>query len=179
LPAISSTTARRSTSNSARKEKNDDWGAEKKNDCGDDPFAIVHVVVGQYGFWRLVPSSAIEETRRDHFDTNFLYTVCSEDVYPPDVGWRAASVDVAPPPRVRPSVESMYDHLTNAYDEELNKDKRDESRTETRFFSIGLLVAIGGLLWTLVFLLIKVRLKPLGGGGVSGGGTTTNKHDHV
>ena len=119
--------------------------------CDDDPFAIVHVVVGQFGFWRIQRSSSIGQ---DH-DDELRYSVCSEEVYPPDVGWRAANVDRAPPPRVRPSVASMYDLKNYA-------GGQDDDVSDTRFFSIALLLVIGGLLWTLVFLLIKVRVK---GGG--------------
>jgi len=41
-----------------------------------------------------------------------LYTVCSEEVYPPMAGWRPTKAALAPPPMLRLDVASMYSELT-------------------------------------------------------------------
>lgn len=114
--------------------------------CGDPCFAIVHEVIGQYGFWR------IQHLDRIGNDAVVLYSVCSEDVYPPTVGWRPIHADDAPPPLLRPVVASMYD-LKN-----MKMIHAPDPDADSRAASIGLLVAMGACIWLLVFFCGHSRL---------------------
>jgi len=117
-------------------------------DC--DPYAIVHETIGQFGFWRIQRAATIGNNQAE-----ILYLVLSEEVYPPDSGWRAFHQKYAPPPRVRPSVSSMYNNL-KSYQQ---PDEPGDSFSDSRFFFFFLLITIGILLWTLVFFLIRVRFR--------------------
>lgn len=115
-----------------------------EGDKCEERFVVVHEVVGQYGFWRIQPAEG---------DGDILYTVCSEDVFPPSVGWRPMQSYLGPPPMVVPVVGSMYELET--YDK-MNKDVEDDSNF---VFSVGLLGGIGFFLWLLVALLAQTRVK--------------------
>ena len=73
------------------------------------PFALVHEVIGQYGFWRITQAVNLEYRVPDSSD-GALYSAWSEDVYPPENGWRPLlnKRRGAPAPTVRPAVRSMY-----------------------------------------------------------------------
>ena len=127
----------------------------------EDRFAIVHEVIGQYGFWRIVPASVLTKPSAagaagaDHA----VYSVCSEDVYPPDNGWRPLrGPSDGPPPMVRATVRSMYTDLQNHATLRAGAPNRDPQAAAT---SVLLLATIGGLLWVLVVLALRapVRLK--------------------
>ncbi|KAJ8605695.1 hypothetical protein CTAYLR_010144 [Chrysophaeum taylorii] len=122
---------------------------DRRDDDCEDKFAIVHVVVGQYGYWHIQRASTIDGPSGA---ADIRYSVCSEDVYPPSVGWRPIDPASAPPPLVRPVVSSMYELQT--YDR-INSKAADADRT----LSIGLLLAIGSLLWLLLALVLRARVK--------------------
>mmetsp|Transcript_12212 Transcript_12212/g.49171 ORF Transcript_12212/g.49171 Transcript_12212/m.49171 type:complete len:444 (-) Transcript_12212:124-1455(-) len=140
----------------------------------DDPFAMVHELVGQFGFWRIQRNSTIGAR-----DPDLRYVACSEDVYPPATGWRPVDATVAPPPLVAPLVASMYDLRTDARwpgvaaasssgvwgsgrggaAGDPHDELRSQTRRDARALSVALLVALGGLLWALVLLLMRSRVR--------------------
>ena len=113
-------------------------------------YAMTHEVLGQYGFWRIQKANTIGSKT-----PTIRYVVCSEDVYPPETGWRPTHLQFAPPPTVRLNLQSIYD-LRNNYNKNYRKPPND-TFFERRFFLITL---IGGIFfWAAIFLLFRLRLK--------------------
>ena len=129
-------------------------------DC-EEPFALVHAVIGQYGHWCLVRASSLGQTKDD---TGALYSVISEDVYPPESGWRPVDAARGPPPAIRTSVRSLYAALPEHHRLQAGAAVKAE---DARAHSVAVLGACGLMLWALVYALsTKVRLSPRGANAV-------------
>lgn len=123
----------------------------------DEPFALVHAVIGQYGHWCLVRASSLGQAADD---TGALYSVISEDVYPPEGGWRPVDAARGPPPAIRTSVRSLYADLPEHHRLQAGAAAKAE---DARAHSVAILGACGLMLWALVYTLsTKVRLSPRG-----------------
>jgi len=83
--------------------------------------------------------------------------VISEDVYPPEAGWRPVGIARGPPPTIRTSVRSLYALLPEHQRLRAGAAKVKSSRTH----SLVALAAGGAFLWALVYVLSKkMRLSP-------------------
>ena len=126
-----------------------------------DRFAIVHEVIGQFGFWRILPARVLSKPSSGEAQMpsrdGAVYSVCSEDVYPPDNGWRPLQgAGSAPAPSVRATVRSMYADLQN---HAVLRAEAPESDPFSRFNSLGLLLCFGALLWALVVVALRAPVK--------------------
>lgn len=126
----------------------------------EDRYAIVHEVIGQFGFWRIVPAALLTTASAANAampqSDSALYSVCSEEVYPPDSGWRPLQGAAAPPPAVRAVVRSMYAGLENHAAFASARSNYDPDATS---YSAALLGMIGVLLWILFLVALRSGLK--------------------
>ena len=118
-------------------------------------------MIGQYGHWCLVRASSLGQTADD---TGALYSVISEDVYPPEGGWRPVDAARGPPPAIRTSVRSLYADLPEHHRLQAGAAAKAE---DARAHSVAILGACGLMLWALVYTLsTKVRLSPRGANAI-------------
>jgi hypothetical protein len=124
------------------------------------PFALVHEVIGQYGFWRITQAVNLEYRVPDSSD-GALYSAWSEDVYPPENGWRPLlnKRRGAPAPTVRPAVRSMYVGLA------IPRNLRAGADDDSGFYGdasllVAMILVLGLVLWCFVLRCgRRVRLK--------------------
>ena len=132
-----------------------------KDNPNCETFAIVHEVIGQFGFWRIIPSSVLTKPSESNAampqTDHAIYSVCSEDVYPPDNGWRPLKgIESAPAPAVRATVRSTYTDLQNHARLRAEPHRCDP---DSSAYSTILLGMIGLLLWVLFLLALRSGIR--------------------
>lgn len=125
------------------------------------PFALVHEVIGQYGFWRITQAVNLEYRVPDSSD-GALYSAWSEDVYPPENGWRPLlnTRRGAPAPTVRAAVRSMYVGL--AVPRNLRAGSADDDAIGPDAALLVAMILVAGLLLWFAVLRCGRRLRRKG-----------------